>query len=56
MEISIKAKCFCEPATRLITEAVLIDELTNFETMNNKSEWSYVKLPHATITTDPMTL
>lgn len=56
VEISIKAKCFGEPATRLITEAVLIDELTNFETMNNKSEWSYVKLPHATITTDPMTL
>ena len=42
VEISIKAKCIGEPATRLITEAVLIDELTNFETMNNKSEWSYV--------------
>ena len=51
IEISIIIKrCFGEPTTRLITEAVLINELTDNDTMNAKSEWNYVKLPRVAIT------
>ena len=34
---SVLAKCYGRPSKRLITEAVLIDELTPSETMNNIS-------------------
>ena len=43
-EVKVLAKCYGKPSRRLITEAVLIDELPNTMTMNGKSEWSYVKL------------
>ena len=42
--IRILAKCFGKPSRRLITEAVLIGEIPGDKTMNNKSEWIYVKL------------
>ena len=48
-EISVKSKCFGEPTTRMITEAVLIDQLTDEETLNSRHEWTYVKLPRASI-------
>ena len=50
IEVSILSRCFGEPSTRLITEAVLINELTDQETLNSKSEWTYVKLPRVAIT------
>ena len=50
VEISILSKCFGEPTTRMITEAVLINELSDTETMNSKTEWNYVKLPRVAIT------
>ena len=37
-------KCFGKPTRRLITESVLIGELSNEETMNNKREWTYTQL------------
>ena len=43
-ELKVLAECYGKPSRRLITEAVYIDELTNEMTMNNKNEWSYVKL------------
>jgi hypothetical protein len=49
VEVTILARCFGQPTTRMITEAVLIDELSDQETMNAKTEWTYVKLPKATI-------
>ena len=42
--LNILAKCYGKPSKRMITEAVLIDEMTDEMTMNNKSEWSYMKL------------
>ena len=42
--VKILRNCFGDPTTRRISEAVLIDELTAEETMNAKSEWTYVKL------------
>ena len=43
-ELRILANCYGRPSRRMITEAVLIDEIERGMTMNNKSEWSYVKL------------
>ncbi len=42
--IRVVARCFGKPSRRLITEAVMIDEIPRGRTMNSKSEWSYVKL------------
>ena len=50
VEISILSRCFGEPTTRMITEAVLINELSDDETLNSKTEWNYVKLPRVEIT------
>ena len=44
VEVKVLAKCFGKPSRRMITEAVLIDELGADETMNNKMEWTYTKL------------
>ena len=49
IKVAIKARCFGEPTTRLITEAVLITELVDQDTLNNKNEWSYVRLPNIAI-------
>ena len=49
VDVKILSKCFGEPTTRMITEAVLINELSEEETLNSKNEWTYVKLPRATI-------
>ena len=37
-------RCFGDPTKRHISEAVLIDELTDEQTMNSKNEWSYIRL------------
>ena len=42
--MKILARCYGKPSRRLITEAVMIDEIPDGMTMNNKTEWSYVKL------------
>ena len=42
--VKILRNYFGDPTTRRISEAVLIDELSAEETMNAKSEWTYVKL------------
>ena len=44
VEVGMRAKCFGKPSRRLITEAVMIEELGENETMNSKSEWGYVNL------------
>ena len=43
-KIRIEGKCFGKPSRRLITESVLIDELSAEQTMNSKKEWTYHKL------------
>ena len=48
-KISIIARCFGEPITRMITEAVHINQLSNEDTLNSKIESTYIKLPSATI-------
>jgi hypothetical protein len=44
VEIRIIKRCFGDPTKRQISEAVLIDELTDEQTMNSKNEWSYIRL------------
>ena len=44
IEASIKAKCYGRPSRRMITEAVMIEEIEEGRTMNSKSEWNYVEL------------
>ena len=44
VQVKVLSKCYGRPTKRLITEAVLIDELPDNEAMNSKSEWTYVKL------------
>ena len=41
----ITAKCFGKPTRRMITEAVVTDEVEEDSAMNRKSEWGYVRLP-----------
>ena len=42
--VRILKRCYGRPSRRLIAEAVLINELTECETMNSKHEWSFVEL------------
>ena len=44
VKVSIMKQCFGDASKRQITEAVLIDELTENETMHSKSEWNYINL------------
>ena len=48
--VSILSRCFGEPTTRLITEAVMINQLSDDETLNSRKEWNYVRLPRVAIT------
>ena len=46
-EVSVKilASCYGKPTTRLITEAINIEEMPEETSMNERSEWNYVRLP-----------
>ena len=48
-KVTITSRCFGDPTSRMISEAVHIDQLSNDRALNSKSEWNYVKLPKATI-------
>ena len=43
-EVRILSKCFGKPSRRMITEAVIIGEIDEEESMNHKREWTYVAL------------
>ena len=45
VDVKILAQCFGKPTTRMITEAVKIEELPEENLLNSKSEWTYVRLP-----------
>ena len=44
IDVRILSECFGKPTRRMITEAVMIDSVPQEKAMNNKSEWTYVKL------------
>ena len=44
LEVKVTDKSFGKPSKRMITEAVMIEQLREEETMNSKQEWTYMKL------------
>ena len=42
--------CFGKPSKRMITEAVMIEQLDETETMNSKREWTFTKLDKINLT------
>ena len=50
VDIRIRNECYGKPSTRLITEAVHIEELPNENTLNSKTEWNYIRLPRVAVT------
>ena len=44
IEITILSECFGKPTRRMITEAVMIDNVPEAKAMNSKSEWTYSSL------------
>ena len=44
VDLKILAKCYGRPSRRMITEAVMIEDLPDEEALNNKNEWTYTKL------------
>ena len=49
--VTVISQNFGDPTKRLITESIMIEELDDEEILNSKKEWSYVRLPNASITT-----
>ena len=50
VDVKIMTQCYGKPSTRMITEAVRIEELPDENSLNSKSEWTYVRLPRVGIT------
>ena len=44
IEVQLKSRDYGKPSRRLITEAILIDNLSDAQTMNSKRVWSYTNL------------
>ena len=44
VELQVVAKCYGRPSRRMVTEAVLIGEIPDDQTMNNRAEWNYTNL------------
>ena len=38
-------RCFGKPTRRMITEVVMIEEMEETESLNNKKEYGYVRVP-----------
>ena len=49
IDVRILAQCYGKPTSRMITEAVYIEELPKENSMNSKAEWTYVKLPRVKV-------
>ena len=47
--IKVLASCYGKPTTRLITEAIHIEDIPEENSMNEKTEWNYVRLPRVGI-------
>ena len=44
VDFEVISECFGKPSKRMITEAVMIEQLDDSETMNSKREWTFTKL------------
>ena len=43
VNVKVLSSCYGKPTTRLITEAMHIEEVPEEELMNEKTEWNYVR-------------
>ena len=43
-DIKVVTKCYGKPSKRMITEAVMIGEIPDNMTMNNRNEWTFTRL------------
>jgi hypothetical protein len=50
VDVRIMTQCYGKPTTRMITEAVKIEELPEENSLNSKAEWTYVRLPRVAVT------
>ena len=49
VNVRILASWYRKPTTRLITEAIYIEEMSEETSMSQKSKWNYIRLPHVSI-------
>ncbi len=49
IDVKVLARCYGKPTTRLITEAIHIEELPEENSLNEKTEWNYIKLPRVAV-------
>ena len=49
IDVKILAQCYGKPTARMITEAVMIEELPEDNSLNSKAEWTYVRLPRVEV-------
>ena len=44
--VKVLASRYGKPATQLITKAVTINEVPDENSLNGRTEWNYVRIPH----------
>ena len=49
VDVKIVSRCYGKPTSRMISEAVHIQEMPEEHSLNSKAEWTYVKLPRVAI-------
>ena len=47
--VKVKVSCYGKPTTRLVTEAVEIVQVLEVNSMNEKTEWNYVRIPQVAV-------
>ena len=49
IEIKLLKECYGKPTARMVSEAVLIEDLPVELSLNSKAEWNYISLPRVTV-------
>ena len=49
IDVRLLKECYGKPTSRMVSEAVLIQDLPAEQSMNSKAEWTYVRLPRVTV-------
>ena len=49
IDVKLLKQCYGKPTEKMISEAVLIQDLPSKHSLNSKAELSYVKLPKVTV-------
>ena len=49
IDVRLLKECYAKPTSRMVSEAVLIQDLPAEQSMNSKAEWTYVRLPRVRV-------